>query len=233
MADKIKSIIFSADEVRSVLDGRKSMFRRVLQVPTGSEFYGTFNPEGLPIIQTQISKPAGWRKNGIHRVEVVECPFGGVGATIFVKETWYDDLSGRAITDGREHIYYRADGEAVEQFEDWADLRWRPAGHLPQWASRLSLRITSVKIEKLQDISEEDAIAEGMDSYAMDCDPLDVFYRDYSKQTDGWHLDPDRRFRDAENSYATFWNKQFGKKHPWASNPFCWVVSFEVLGGVG
>lgn len=167
---KERPVIFNGEMVRAILDGRKTQTRRVI-ANVGSD-------NCIP-----LQKPTK-TKDGIftHVMDAPGhglCPFGQVGDRLWVRETWAD-----VNHDGHPAIAYRADdglrfiGEDDGEVEDpnlekywfaqwYADLisdvegNWRPSIHMPRWASRITLEITAMRVERLQDISEEDAIAEG------------------------------------------------------------------------
>lgn len=184
------------------------------------------------------------------------CPYGQVGDVLWVRETWAETrnvnsidnfLSWRphkVIEQINENIYsaymWRADGEA-----DWVDddgfstdrSHWKPSIFMPREASRIKLRITDIRVERLQDISKADAIAEGVLSRPHSEDPQLTLWYDYSTQNryahgKGW---------GPVESYQSLWQSINGKprvydsdhgtiKAPatsWESNPFVWVIQFE------
>jgi hypothetical protein len=132
------------------------------------------------------------------------CPYGQPGDLLWVRETFakrYADAE-RDPTDG---IMYRADGGCV------IEPRWTPAIHMPRWASRLTLRITDVRVQRVQDINEEDVWSEGV---ICRCD---VGQSEY----DQCGLSPAEHF-------AKLWDSINAKRgYSWESNPFCWAISFE------
>jgi len=89
-----------------------------------------------------------------------------VGETVYIKEAWYYDMFPQEISDGvrdKNAVYYRLDGEVSEQFECWTEFEgWRSPLFMPEWAARYFIVITDVRAERLQEITEEDAIAEGI-----------------------------------------------------------------------
>lgn len=125
------------------------------------------------------------------------CPFGQPGDHLWVRETW-------AEHDEVEVVYRNP--------PNWSPLdvppvdKWRPSIHMPHWASRITLEITSVRLERVQDISEEDAKAEG------------VF------EPCGWaNPTPARPYRLA---FSSLWESIYSKRAPWSSNPWVWVIEF-------
>lgn len=135
---KERQILFSADMVRAILDGRKTQTRRLFKAKNGGVWP---NKNDLPGMQ-QILR---------------NCPYGRPGDRLWVREAWsthscFDHMSPSALT--ARSIHYWADGEIVTG-------KKRPSIHMPRWASRILLEVVSVRVEKLGAISEADCIAEG------------------------------------------------------------------------
>ena len=179
-----RPILFSAPMVRALLDGRKTMTRRVLRLPTktlsGGPIYerkdmGGWEPTtngggGSFTVARDGSRVLSRETVGIwHRTTGVclDVPYQ-VGDRLYVREAWrsevaYDDLSPAAMG-GEEPLRYEADGS----HQTWGYPamskvgRLRQGIHMPRWASRLTLTVTDVRVQRLQDISEADAIAEGI-----------------------------------------------------------------------
>lgn len=196
---KIKPILFSTEMVQAILAGRKTQTRRL----TGLE---------IPNQKPSSYEFLGWDKN----IAVFKSPEGKFrdcepryreGDILWVRET---------TADLRGTFRYRADNDS--------DLKlftgWKPSIHMPKEAARIFLKVTNVRVERLQDISEEDAIAEGIASFnhGFGGSPRGVWYRDYK------HLSHNCRPRD---SFRTLWQSINGKKHPWDTNPWVWVYTFE------
>ena len=141
-------ILFSTAMIKAILDGKKSMTRRIIKSKTLDKFINLI-----------------WNPNE----NVCYCPYGKVGDILWVRETWgnysYDEPESNVV-----YFMYRADypdnakGYWYEPEQiNWCDLpRWRPSIHMPRKACRIRLRITDVKVERLQDITKEDAKAEGI-----------------------------------------------------------------------
>ena len=153
---------------------------------------------------------------------VVACPYGAPGDRLWVRETWA--FLGTDMNKwGRTHqlqtgvVRYTADASERRIETGWQNVEpWmarragrRPSIHMPRWASRLTLEITGVRVERLQKISEKDAIAEGVDAVSM---------RDVPRQAT-----PNRR-----TDFAHLWNKINAKRgHGWDVNPWVWVLEFK------
>lgn len=200
-------ILFSGEMVRAILDGRKTMTRRVVKPqPTfvyAQDGYG-------PLMQIH-GKGVFFEgdPNGT-------CPHGQIGDRLWVRETLaidntYQDENLVCST------LYRADinAEGYDRSGTWkGGLRWTPSIHMPRWASRITLEIKDVRVQRLQDISEKDAIAEGI-----------------RKSSDGmWCGTPQnkhnfpRQHNTAFKAFADLWNSIHGT---WDANPWVWVVEFR------
>lgn len=159
---KERPIIFSGEMVRAILEGRKTQTRRVIKPQM--EMSG-HNRDGKSIIE--------WKEKGILKslanaaMVILECPYGQPGDRLWVQETWAKCL-GSGFCQPFER-YLKGDQSpwgigAVYKATPHPDYRlgkWSPSVHMPRWASRITLEIAGIRVERLQDISEKDAIAEG------------------------------------------------------------------------
>ena len=142
-------ILFSGSMVRAILDDRKTMTRRVVkpalpeQINPASVTWNPFNQ----VIQSH------------HDGTIVKCPYGQPGDRLWVRETWQYHLCCGMDT---EQVHYRADGKACP-IDGTTIKRWSPFIFMPRWASRITLEVTGTRVESLQKISEEDALAEGIE----------------------------------------------------------------------
>jgi len=210
--------------VRAILDGRKTMTRRVMKPQLVKGTYTvngeTTHPDVLPLPNGKVVCPGGTPEQG-YKSLADYCPYGKVGDRLWVRETFYVDHLACATRERlaeeppegniKEFIYYRADGECCEQIPecqcgDVGKPKWAPPIHMPRWASRLTLEITGVRVQRLQSITEADAVKEGIAPY---------------EEAIG---NP-----EPQATFANLWDKINGKRHPWASNPWCWVIEFKVL----
>ncbi|MDD5397412.1 MAG: hypothetical protein PHW24_05170 [Candidatus Moranbacteria bacterium] len=164
-------ILFSGEMVWAILEGRKTQTRRVIK-PQPNKLK---TEQGL--LFAQYPNDEYWYG--------LKCNYGYAGDHLWVRESWRpldDDISVSKLGPG-DTIYYRADyvGEAL-------DGKWRPSIHMPRWASRITLEIVNVRVERVQDISEEDAEAEGtksIDSFHILWDIIN-HARDYGWETNPW-----------------------------------------------
>lgn len=197
---KNRPILFSGAMVRAILELRKTQTRRVVK-PQPQE------------IESSSSSGEQFRYFKIPAMKF--CPYGQPGDRLWVRETW-------AVGDCFNHekpssIYYRSD-----ETKGWAYRgKWRPSIFMPRWASRIILEIVSVRVERLQEISEEDAVAEGIISTRLSLAKHTVFH---------WEEFPTLNISDTPRyAYRLLWNMVNGKKHPWELNPWVWVVEFKHL----
>jgi hypothetical protein len=184
---KERPILFNAEMVRAILDGRKTQTRRVIRV----------QPSGDKVI---YDPAIGFRFHGGPNIK--QSPYGKVGDELYVRETW--SRNGSCIV-------YRSTWKGN-------DKKWHPSIHMPKWASRIKLRVTDVRVERLQSISEEDAISEGIWKYGDEDS-----YKMYTATTAFGTTNPIRSFKSLWESI----NKKRGLG--WDKNPWVWVIEFEVI----
>lgn len=225
---KTTPIIMNSEQVRALMDGKKTQTRHVIKEPCNG--VTTDIEDGEACITNQNDE---W----VPRVS----PFGQQGDLMWVRETWGKvvmvELFGFSPGSRTEEIVYKA-GRKVHRsvdrpensysFDDWplsfvddtTPPKWRRSIHMPRWASRLTLKITGVRVERLQYISEEDAQAEGIERVGggASCSP----WRDYSNgKSNG-------SFSAPSSSYRSLWQSIYGYDS-WESNPWVWVIEFEVI----
>ena len=207
---KEKPILFSAPMVRAILDGRKTVTRRVVKPqPAGEIRRG--EPDFNHWIDTKYWERQNQKENRGIGTRGFACPYGQPGGDrLYLRETWaaphaYDHLPPRLIPQDAR-IHYAAT-------EDRGGLLWRPSIHMPRWASRITLEVTGVRVERLQEISYEDARAEGAE-----------FWRNDGTLTG---LPPCSAHR---YEFEDLWTSINGADS-WKQNPFVWVINFRRVGG--
>lgn len=154
---KVTPMLFNDEMARAIVDGRKTQTRRIVKPA---------KCRNTPLCDLSPCEIAG----EINRGDYSNSPYGKPGDLIYVRETFLGPLvdPDGDYPDGWHHVkhcIYRADGHPMPEYVDMDDnLRfgWKPSIHMPRWASRLTLKIKSIRIERLQDISEKDAKAEGV-----------------------------------------------------------------------
>lgn len=207
---KGRPILFSGEMVRAILSGRKTQTRRAVK-PQPDD--GPWPNSASHIDWHDLLADIGYF------VACGHCPYGKVGDLLWVRETWgfsaklpastKDEMSWLAYPDLRG---YRADGHD-------GGYCWRPSIHMPRWASRITLKVTDIRVERLQEVSEQDAVAEGLASWPSEKQPGVVHYG--ITVPDVWETDP-------RLTYKRLWDTINGKRgYSWASNPWVWVVKFE------
>lgn len=208
-----RPIIFSGEMVRAILDGEKTQTRRIAKVTS----------EGCP--PGFLTPLAGFvpRRPEQH---VEYCPYGQPGDRLWVKESYAltGELANARLRDFgfpreslRDHLRYRADADGYDETVQ----RWRPSIHMPRWASRITLEITGVRIERLNEISEADAIAEGVERTVTD----DGWRRYATPAEELAGLPP---VRSARASFKTLWESIHGPGS-WDANPWVWALTFDVI----
>ena len=216
---KERPILMSGPMVRAILDGRKTQTRRIVKPqPPANVTRVTMVPNTASGKATMvwcqdgpIDPLNGWNYKERHP-NGWQCPYGMLGDRLWVRESWHQrgkfvfalpDSDKRSWLGTRE-IAYSAD--AKRPGHDW---RSRPSIHMPRWASRITLEITSVRVERLQDISEEDAKAEGA--------PFEL------GELERLILGAKAKYR---SGFCRLWESINGPGS-WASNPWVWVVEFK------
>lgn len=228
-----RPILFSAPMVNAILEGRKTMTRRVVK-PQPDEDGLAFDLE------------RGQRMDTSERV--YKCPYGKPGDTLWVRETFSGPYVMTGVppsqwVDGllMPDIWYWADGDPKEG--DWTIPK--PSIHMPRFASRLTLKITDIRVERLQDISEEDAKAEGVPpNWCGLLTEGDGSTMKWSPEKHGFLEQPcdlpdedDYYFADARTAFKSLWDSINGKPRndgvdiSWQANPWLWIVEFERVEG--
>lgn len=202
---KEKPILFSAPMVRAILEGRKTQTRRIDKYM--AKFPPAMPPELGLLAKSKNGEPlltATWdATNG--KFTASFCPYGQPGDRLWVRETHFINHFLGAHTPeierARTEIIYRAtDENYVLNMEDSEGLVWKPSIHMPYWASRINLEITGARVERLNDISLVDVIAEGIPELVADLDGTD--------------------------SYKSLWESINGPGS-WDANPWVWVIEFK------
>lgn len=218
-------ILFTGEMVRAILGGRKTQTRRAIPI----------DRYGIHFIAGRDDNPNDPRNWGVETVHgdwclladdpgdrssyALPCPYGQPGDLLYVRETFcpVDDTSNG----GRKWIDYRATPAYDESHpagwdnapDDPQALKWRPSIHMPKWAARLWLRVTDVRVERVQEITERDALSEGFpDNGSVICE--------FTEVARPWF----RQLWDSLNA-----KRGFG----WDVNPWVWIVSFEVASTTG
>ena len=207
-----RPILFSGPMVRAVLAGTKTQTRRAVkpQPPMGCEYI--INGAYSHALCRSIENPDLWvpptARSTDHRLP---CPCGQPGDRLWVREAW----NVMTADGGKRTVFYRAD----EDDPDWHGLKWKPSIHMPRRASRITLEITGVRVERLNEISEEDAKAEGIAPHRKGgwC------WEQPPKGIEGTNHFGAKTARDA---YSDLWGAINGPGS-WEQNPYVWVIAFR------
>jgi len=204
-------ILFTAPMVRAILDGAKTQTRRALKVQPIDVLPMKEDKVGIEWVGLMQREP---RPKGT----VFRCKLGQAGDRLWVRETWRTDesLNGKAPSAfSAWPVRYEADGEVLRHgaFYGNTNGKTRVSIHMPRWASRILLEIAGVRVERLQDISEADAIAEGIEKTAAG---LWCLYG---------QAEVDGTFSPIA-SYRALWNSINGAG-AWDANPWVWAVEFK------
>ncbi|HIE3938570.1 TPA: hypothetical protein ACXNG7_003523 [Pseudomonas aeruginosa] len=200
---KERPILFNDQMVRAILEGRKTATRRIAK-PVKHPDLGNIYAPGALVLEREPQ----------HVIDRA-CPYGQPGDRLWVREAWQGPLISDEEQDANQswwkdmtkfqnpgHCAYRASGDDNEYVDPdgYFHCKWKPSIHMPRWASRILLEITAVRVERLQDISDPGALAEGVSHSEMHSGDslVDVF--------------------------ARLWESTGGD---WAANPWVWVVEFK------
>lgn len=165
---KSRPIIFTGESVRAILDDRKTQTRRTRGLEEINKF-----PDWWQVRQKSADEWVFVTDQTCPGVEVVKCPYGKVGDGLWVRETWRYSaimgISGSETNSEKWSIAYRAGGGKIvpEQARMYGRgfHKWTPSVHMPRWASRIDLVNTNIRVERLQEISTMDCVAEGYNSF--------------------------------------------------------------------
>lgn len=222
---KERPILFSAPMVRAILEGRKTVTRRAIKNQPHIDSSGNFCVGGSNYGQDGYGKPVTK-----HFVKDC-CPFGKPGDRLWVRETFIDlrgtGVEHRPDPDGPLQRYaYAADcrpGSHNDEARKDFGLKYKPSIHMPRTACRILLEITDVRVERLQDISEEQAVAEGLIWQGQE--NVKVFYSHAErKYPPGAHQQFGISGVDAVSAFRNLWNSVGGD---WDANPWVWAVEFK------
>lgn len=216
-----RPILFSGAMVRAIIAGKKTQTRRVLDVSRLVLALGVERERDLPLASRWkvVDGEARLLLDKFNAaVATTRCPYGAPGDVLWCRESFsFRDYGPLGAPDlDTSECWYWADGN-VPTHGNWT--RPKPSIHMPRWASRLSLLVKDVRVERLQEITKADVDAEGVLG--------DEWYdfRDHAEACapPGSHIQTEREY------FATRWDRLYAKRAPWASNPWVWVVTFERL----
>jgi hypothetical protein len=208
---KYRPILFSTPMVQAVDENRKKQTRR------------TKGLEKISLLATEVVKSDQWKSQGdwvarfkfkgeekYEATNIIKCPYGDVGDVLWVRESYSHNYFSH-----NDHAY-KADWDNPDP-DIVPEPKWKPSIHMPKEACRIFLKITNIRVERLQDISEEDSKLEGI-HYKYD-EEIGYTYKHYLKEKFG---------PSPIHSFQTLWESINGKES-WDSNPWVWVIEFEKI----
>lgn len=202
-----KPILFNAEMVNAILSGRKTQTRRIMK------------SDCMEIAERDDGLLWPWREDCERGGDIwYPCPLGAVGDQLWVRETFC--LVNDAQYGEADWIDYRATPRYSQKHpagwdcepSDPEALKWTPSIHMPRWASRINLLITGVRVERLRDISEQDAMAEGVSVVET---PASL--KSFGEAFGLTHC-------PKISAFANLWQSIYGS---WGNNPWVWVIEFE------
>ncbi len=187
---KETGMLFTSPMGRAILEWRKTQTRRVAKPVKHPDLGNLYSPGALVLEHEP--------QHVINRA----CPYGQPGDRIYVRETFSQHPEWGQLA-------FRADGEEFEDADGWLwEPKWQPSSQMPKELARIWLEITGVRVERLQDISTEDCISEG----------LNTTLREYDAEV------------NLKQQFKELWESTGGD---WAANPWVWVIDFRVLSTTG
>lgn len=202
---KHRAITFTPQMVDAIRRGQKTVTRRPIKPQPEDVTYGRLTPF--------MQDDTWWLKYG-HSLVEMRCKYGDPGDLLYVKETWAHTSQLNLSPDDDNYGYvYKSDGQPWSDIEGW---RWKSPMFMPKAAARMWLEVVNVLPQRLQDITEEDAIQEG-----IECEnPEAGTYGSFKNYKDGQYgMSP-------IGSFKTLWDSIYGEG-AWESNPWVWRVEFK------
>ena len=232
---KERPILFSGSMVRALLERRKTQTRRIFKLKGGTDWIKSIHQDGggnWIAWSTNESNLPEFTKRAYPNGEGMRCPYGTVGDRLWVREGFGFTAKipvsshAQAMRDRfapPNWMAFRAD----DPLGNWC---WHPSIHMPRWASRITLEITDIRVQRLQEISEEDAVAEGMLPEEVTQQGYDDF-----QISDAAPIEKrlakilGRGFFTGKLQFGYWWDSINAKQAAWGTNPWCWCITFKRL----
>lgn len=201
---KFRPILFSTPMVQSILKNVKNQTRRtkglenINKNPSIYKYNGVLANNSIKHVFARL-----WKNNHVETIHI-DCPYGQIGDVLWVRESF--------VKEGNSYLH-RASHTLFEEF-----IKWKPSIHMPKDGARIFLEITDIKAERLQDISNDDAINEGVEK-VISIGTEGCMYKDYVNDIPGVYY-------IAKVSFHSLWNKINGIKS-WDANPWVWVIKLK------
>ncbi len=215
---RVLPILFNTEMVRAILDGRKTCTRRLVRFLPGK------NPQWTGYIRDGLML-----YNGRNEPCIIKAPYQP-GDILYVRETWehFDccccegDEHGNCYQEPQQNVLNKSYGCYMYRATDeiYGDARWHPSIHMPKEAARIWLKVTDVRVERLQSITEGGAVKEGI--YVANCKDCNAPF--------GCDVCPDEGYNEIDE-FVELWNSTIKKSdldfYGWDANPWVWVILFE------
>ena len=222
---KERPILFSGPMVRAILEGRKTQTRRILDPQPEDPPAGWYPDAYNKTLDWCFWGPRKTPDSGRCTLPLFRNKYGQTGDRLWVREAWCCKMEGGSFVyneNGDYACHYKADGVYVEAVDGDGFKRynrkgyeaspWSPSIYMPRWASRITLEIESVRVERLQEISRQDAKAEG-------------FWPSQYNGLESWN---GQSYGSANHAFEACW-KDINGPGSWDQNPWIWVIQFKRL----
>lgn len=226
----MKPILFNTEMVKAILDGRKTTTRRIIKGLPDTVYDFEYAENNTVEFLYGICSEQVFMDLSM----TMEIPYQ-IGDILWVRETWQQASNSNDLDqaiEGTERYLYRADNP--QPFNLWIDtntgkhkdkMPWRPSIFMPFEAARIFLMVTSVHIEKLQDITGEQAINEGVHPWGLKNEKRLNQWCKYTKM-----INPDAKEGSMKGEFAAYWDSITKKSdltlYGWNANPYVWVIEF-------
>jgi hypothetical protein len=228
-----RPIIFTAESVRAILDGTKTQTRRVMREPWKVQLPHPVHGDG-PFRDTRANAGiyiAHHNRYGAVSVEASNgrllgvkpaefewvCPYGQVGDHLWVRETWVEWGGELVYLEKSLDKHGNEDADSKRCRLDYG-VTWKSPMFMPRWASRITLEIVNIKVQRVQDISDDDAMAEGVYEW----------YKQVQLPHEGWSYWSPVHGSGAAQKFGELWDSINARRgYPWDSNCWVWAIEFR------
>jgi len=226
---KERPIIFSGEMVKAILNGKKTMTRQVVKTQPRDECTEIATSACFGHVEYRSTSEDRQTQSILAKIK---CPYGKIGDRLWVRETHHvvggiadyeiEEIK-QGLQDVKNFVSYKTDG-----YGNPCDGGWTTPMFMPRWASRILLEIIDIRVERLQDISEADALKEGIRNYNFEMEDSPDTYVGYT------HLQKDdgksTLYKTPAIAFERLWDTLNAKKgYPWSSNPWVWAIEFKVI----
>ena len=205
---KERPILFNAEMVNAILSGRKTQTRRVIKGCPDVQ-HGWYPDRYNNSEEWTFWGPRGSGDAGRCTLPFVKCPFGEIGDRLWVRETFGFEIRSVGGSPHEQIVYSASKPDAVRLYDCNGNpypMKWTPSIHMPRWASRITLEITGIRVERLNDITLGDI-----------CKEIGCGLYDFRPATHGFQV------------WEDLWKSIYGADN-WQANPWVWVIEFKMVG---